>query len=495
MEALNIIIRILTIVGGLGFFLYGMKLMSESLQKVAGRRMQKILEAIARKPLYGIFTGLIVTAIIQSSSATTVMIVSFANAGLLSLTQSVSVIMGANIGTTVTAWLISLLGFSHLFDINVILLPLLALSLPLFFSRKPHQRTVAEFIIGLVILFMGLYFIKSNVPEVDQSTYFFKHFSSYTDPRFFDILLFVGAGLLLTIIFQSSSATIAFTFVIATEGWISFPLAAAMVLGENIGTTSTAIISSLVANTPAKRAALSHLIFNLIGVIWALILLQPLLYFSDLLAQQIVQQSAFSNPASIPIALSVFHSTFNLVNTLLLVGFIPFIVNLTKQIIPAKDKQEQFQLRYINSTVFSTSEISILQAKKEVSSLAGQVRDMFLMIPHLLMEKRIKKYDKLLKKIEQTEDIVDNAELEIAKYLTKLSDGKLSDTSIKHVRVMLKVIDDLESIADNCNTMARIINNKNTQNAYFTQDLRINLNTLFDMVNAGFEMTEPQKAD
>ncbi|MCF8234328.1 MAG: Na/Pi cotransporter family protein [Bacteroidales bacterium] len=489
MEGLKLILNILTVIGSLGLFLFGMKMMSESLQKVAGSRMRSILAAIAGKPAKGVFTGLVVTAIIQSSSATTVMIVSFVNAGLLTLAESVGMIMGANIGTTITPWLISLLGFGQTFNIGVILLPLIALSLPLLFSSDWRKKSWAEFIMGFVILFLGLGLLKSNVPAVEQGTYFFEHFSTYTSATFFDILLFVGIGMILTIIFQSSSATIALTFVIATEGWISFPLATAMVLGENIGTTSTAVIASLVANTPAKRSALIHVIFNAIGVFWALLVFRYLLLGTDFFVNKIDGVSASDNPLAIPLALSIFHTGFNVINTLILVNFVPFIVLLSRKILPGGDKaDEDYKLRFIDSTVLSTSELSLFQAKKEVKHLALRVRQMYEIIPRLLLEKRPRKYDKLFKVIGKNEDLVDTMEIEIAKYLTKLSDGKLSDQSTRQVRALFKIIDDLESIGDACNSISKIIDIKNRENAYFVQDLRDNLNELFEAVDHAFEI-------
>lgn len=490
MEAINIILKTLTIIGSLGMFLFGMKFMSEALQKVAGEKMRRILSAITANRFRGLLTGLVVTAAIQSSSATTVMLVSFVNAGLMSLVESISLIMGANIGTTITPWLISLLGFGKTFHISAILLPLIAVSMPMMLSKKSKRRSFAEFIFGFAILFMGLNFLKENMPAVDQSTYFFEHFSSNSQSTFIDILLFVGIGVLLTIVFQSSSATIALTFVIATQGWISFPLAAAMVLGENIGTTSTALIASLVANISAKRTALTHLIFNLFGVIWALILFRFLLYGTNFLTLKIDGSSAFQNPVSIPIALSIFHTGFNVLNSLFLIYAIPYFVLLSRYILPGKenDTEDVFKLQYIDSSVLSTSELSLIQAKKEVALLGTRVSEMFEVIPELLMEKRPKKYSKLFKRIQKTEEGIDNMEIVIAKYLTRLSNGHLSNQSTKQVRAMLKIIDELESIGDICNSMSNIIDSKNNENAYFTQNLRNNLFHIFDDVRAALRL-------
>lgn len=490
METINIILKVLTIIGSLGMFLFGMKFMSEALQKVAGEKMRNILAAITANRFRGLLTGLVVTAAIQSSSATTVMLVSFVNAGLMSLVESISIIMGANIGTTITPWLISLLGFGKTFHISMALLPLIAISMPMMFSRKSKRRSFAEFIFGFAILFIGLNFLKENVPAVDQSTYFFEHFSSYSQTTFIDILLFVGIGLLLTIIFQSSSATIALTFVIATQGWISFPLAAAMVLGENIGTTSTALFASIVGNISSKRTAFSHLLFNLFGVIWALILLRFLLLGSNYLTFQFIGISSYNNPLAIPVALSIFHTGFNVLNSLILIYLIPYIVLLSRYIIPRKDSEtdDAFKLQYIDSTVFSTSELSLIQAKKEVAMLGTRVSEMFEAIPELLMEKRPKKYKKTYNRIKNTEEAINSLEIIIANYLTKLSDGHLSNQSTKQVRAMLKIIDEIESIGDICASMANIIDHKNNQNAYFTQDTRNNLFIIFDDVRAALEV-------
>lgn len=481
MSVAALVLKILTIIGSIGLFLYGMKLMSESLQRFAGARMRNILTAITSNRFRGLFTGLFVTGLIQSSSASTVLLVSFVNAGLISLNESISVIMGTNIGTTITPWIISIIGLGKTFNISIILLPLVAVILPFFFSNKSKYKSFSEFIIGFVILFLGLFFIKEYVPEVDQSTYFFEHFSLASDFSLGNVLLFVIIGIIITILFQSSSATIALTFIIATKGWISFPLALAMVLGENIGTTSTAIFASFVANNTAKRSAFSHLIINVIAVVWGLLLFKPIIWLLDITVIDVNNVSPLNDAAAIPLGICVFHSSLNIINTAILVNFIPFIASLTKKIIPGEDDDTKaFKLKYINNTILSTSELAHVQANKEVIFLAGEVRDMLTYLPDLLLEKRPKKYKKILKKIYKVEKIVDLTESEIAQYLIKISDGKLSDKSSRELRAMLRIIDELESVADLCVELAQTIDRKNEENAWFTQELR---NSIYDIYN------------
>lgn len=488
MSIATLILKILTIIGSIGLFLYGMKLMSESLQRFVGARMRNILTAITSNRFRGLFTGLFVTGLIQSSSASTVLLVSFVNAGLISLSESISVIMGANIGTTITPWIISLLGLGKTFNISIILLPLVAVILPFFFSNKSKYKSFSEFIIGFVILFLGLFFIKEYVPEVDQSTYFFEHFSLASDFSLGNVLLFVIIGVVITVLFQSSSATIALTFIIATKGWISFPLALAMVLGENIGTTSTAIFASFVANNTAKRSAFSHLIINVIAVVWGLLLFKPIIWLIDAAIIDINNISPLSDPAAIPLGICIFHSSLNIINTAVLINFIPFIASVTKKIIPGEDDDTKaFKLKYINNTILSTSELAHVQANKEVILLAGKVRDMLTFIPDLLLEKRPKKYKKILKRLYKHEEIVDLTEFEIAQYLIKVSDGKLSDKSSRELRAMLRIIDELESIADLCISMAQTIDRKNEENTWFTQEIRNSISDIYNRVIINYD--------
>lgn len=486
MNAFNIIITILTIIGSLGIFLFGMILMSESLQKVAGIRMRRILSTITSNDFRGVMTGLSITGAIQSSSATTVMLISFVNAGLISLRRSFSLIMGANIGTTITAWIIVLLGFGQTFNITSIVLPLVALSLPLFFSGKNMQRSWAEFIIGFAILFMGLQFLKANIPFVDESSMFVQHFKNLVHYGFLSVLLFVGIGFLLTIIFQSSSAVMALTFVIAVDGWISFDIAAAMVLGENLGTTITANIAALVANRSAKRSALFHVLFNLIGIMWALILFGFLTRAIDYFMVQTTGDSITHDPDTIPLGLAIFHTGFNILNTILFLGLLPASERLLKKIIPGSNykRREKFRLVHIGSYYLSTSELSIIQAKKEIMVMAGLVVKLFNLVPALMIEWEEPQYEKIYKKITKYERITDRIEKEISDYLTKVSESKLSHQGTEQVRTMLKIIDDMESIGDSCRKMATGIYMKNKESIYFIQEIRDDLDHMFSLIQS-----------
>jgi phosphate:Na+ symporter len=497
MSAFDIILTILTIIGSLGVFLYGMILMSESLQKVAGKRLRKVLSSITSSDFRGVVSGLTVTGAIQSSSAVTVMIVSFVNAGLLSLRRAFSLIMGANIGTTVTAWIIVLLGFGKTFSIMNIILPLVAISLPLLFAGKNRQRSWAEFIIGFAILFLGLQFLKTNIPFVDEYSPFVQGFRDLIGFGFYSVLLFVGIGILLTMIFQSSSAVMALTFVIAVDGWIPYHIAAAMVLGENVGTTITANIAALVANRSAKRAALFHLLFNLTGVIWMLLVFKYFIQGIDVLLQHTANASPYSNPESIPMALAIFHTAFNVINTAIFMLLLPKTEKFMTILIPdSKHKgKERFLLRHIESSLVSTSELSIVQAKKEISFMASLVRKMFGMVPLFLMEKEDKPYDKLFKKIRKYESIIDRIEVEINTYVSRISENKLSDTGTEEVRKMLKVIDELESIGDSCQKMTMSIFKKNKENIYFVQAIRDRLHQMFALVEEALAIMAENLSD
>jgi phosphate:Na+ symporter len=489
MSAFDIIIIILTIIGSLGVFLFGMIMMSESLQKVAGRRMRKVLSTLTSNNLRGILSGLSITGAIQSSSATTVMVVSFVNAGLLSVRRSFSLIMGANIGTTVTAWIIVLLGFSKTFNITTIILPIVALSLPLLFSGRNKHRSWAEFIFGFAILFLGLQFLKTSIPLVDESSVFVQHFRDLIYNGFWSVLLFVGIGILLTLIFQSSSAVMAFTFVIAVDGWVPFDMAAAMVLGENIGTTVTANIAALVANRSAKRSAFFHFFFNFVGVIWALLFFSWLLDVVSWSVLNATGNSPENNTEIIPLALAIFHSGFNVLNSLFFIGIIPITESIIKRIIPDGDNgSEKFLLRHIGSSYLSTSELSLVQAKQEIQKLSNLTIKMFNLVPVFLIEKDAKPYKKLYKKIKKYEKITDRIEVEVYTYLTKLSESKLSEGGSEEVRKMIKVTDELESIADAAYKMASSIYKKNKASIYFKQDIRDHLNTMFELIESSLHI-------
>lgn len=366
--------------------------MSESLQKVAGERMRSILAAMTSNRVKGIFTGFLITAVIQSSSATTVMVISFVNAGLLSLAESVGVIMGANIGTTVTAWLISILGFKV--KMSAIAIPLIGLGFPLLFSTNAKRKSIGELIIGFSLLFIGLQYLKESVPDIKSNPEIFNFLGEYINMGYLSLLIFLFVGTLLTIVIQSSSATMALTLVLCFNGLIPFEMAAAMVLGENIGTTITANLAALVANVSAKRAARAHLLFNTFGVIWILILFHPFINIINWLVIEMGAESPLTNPSSIPIALSLFHTIFNVANVLILAWFAPVIVKIVEKIVPDKNTDEEFRLKYINVGTFSTSELSILQAQEEIRVYGERIINMFEFVKKLFETEKDKKFEK-----------------------------------------------------------------------------------------------------
>ena len=481
------VLQFLTLVGSLGLFLFGMKMLSESLQKVAGDKMRTILAAMTSNRFKGILTGLLVTTVVQSSSATTVMLVSFVNAGLISLTQSVGVVMGANIGTTFTAWLISLLGFK--FSISAISLPLIGVGFPLVFSKKHSRKSWGELMVGFALLFLGLDFLKGSVPNISESPEILAFLSNYTEAGFFSILLFVAIGTILTVVIQSSSATMALTLVMCNSGWISFELAAAMVLGENIGTTITANIAAAVANVSAKRTARAHLIFNLFGVVWMLFVFKHFLNGVSYFVTEMGGSNPFepANHESVPVALSIFHSAFNIINTLLLVFTTPYIVNFVTRLVPArKGEEEEFRLRHINIGLLSTAELSLVQAKKEIITYAKRTYKMYGFFKDLFVETNEKNFKEIFERIEKYEEISDRMEVEIATYLTKISVSDLSDESSRELQAMFNIINDIESISDSNYNLARTMRRKRKGNIWFNQEVRDNLNHIFGLVEEAY---------
>ena len=482
------IIEFLTLIGALGFFIYGMKVMSDGIQKVAGSRMRSILSKMTSNRFLGIITGFLITALLQSSSATTVMIVSFVNAGLLSLVESIGVIMGANIGTTITAWLISLLGFKV--KISAIALPIIAIGLPMMFSSKANIRSWAEVFIGFALLFMGLDELKNSVPDLKQNPEFLSFLSSYADMGIFSTIVFIGVGTLLTLVVQSSSAAMALTLVMCYEGYIPFELAAAMVLGENIGTTITANLAALVGNVHAKRAARAHFIFNIFGVIWMIFALQ---FFVKNIDSYMISNMGLSplsvvgESIAVPIGLSIFHTTFNILNVLLLVWFVPLISRTVIRMQPSKGEiDEEFHLEHIGGGLMQTAELSVLEAKKEVIKFGEITSRLFNMIPELMIETDNKKFDRLMRRIKKYEDITDKMEVEIANYLTKSAQGEMSDAASLKVRSMISIINDMERIGDICYQISITLERKNEQKTNFTIELRNSLDKIMNEIVKAF---------
>ncbi|MDR0988620.1 MAG: Na/Pi cotransporter family protein [Prevotellaceae bacterium] len=470
---------LLKLLGALGMFLYGMKIMSEGLQKFAGDRLRRILTAMTTNRVTGVLTGLSITALIQSSSATTVMVVSFVNAGLLSLAQSIGVIMGANIGTTATAWLISALGFK--IDIAAFALPLLALGIPFIFSQRSKRKSVGEFIFGFSFLFMGLQLLKESTPDLKSNPEMLQFIQNYTDMGFGSILLFVLIGTILTIIVQSSSATMAITLVMCVNGWITFELGAALVLGENIGTTITANLAALTGNTQAKRAALAHFVFNIFGVIWVLLLFTPFTQGVKVLVTWLF--GAEDPAAEISFRLSAFHTCFNICNVLILIWAVKLIERVVCAIIPQKEADEEYRLRYISGGMLSTAELSILQASKEIHLYAERTHKMFGMVRELLHTEKDDAFNKLFSRIEKYESISDNMELEIAAYLNQVAEGRLSSESKLQIRRMLREITELESIGDSNYNLARTINRKRQTTSDFTPGQYEHIHFMMELTN------------
>lgn len=471
----------LKLIGSLGVFLYGMKLMSEALQKVAGAKMRHILAAMTSNRVKGVITGLLITTIIQSSSATTVMVVSFVNAGLLSLIESIGVIMGANVGTTVTAWLISILGFK--ISMAEVSLPLIGLCLPLLFSNKRSRKSWGELIIGFALLFIGLEFLKDAMPNLDENPEILTFLKEYTDMGYISYILFMLIGTALTILIQSSSATMALTLVMCANGWISFEIAASMVLGENIGTTVTANLAAMVANTAAKRAALAHLVFNVFGVIWVLSIFPIFLGWIEHLSVFLGIGNPVSNIGSVPMALSLFHTMFNVTNVLILIWFVKLIAKIVIKLIPIKEKNEDaFTLKHIKIGLLSTPDASLFQAKQEISLYAKNTKDMFHKVTECL-EIPTKDFPKQFDNLVKMEDESDKVEIEIANYLTKVSESKLSTENSQRIRAMFKIVSEIESIADSSLNVTKAIARRNDQNVVFSEELTNKLKHMFSLID------------
>lgn len=489
------IYELLRLIGALGFFIYGMKVMSDGIQKAGGSKMRQILGGMTSNRYFGVMTGFLITAIVQSSSATTVMTVSFVNAGLLTLVESAGVMMGANIGTTITAWVISILGFKV--KMSAIALPIIAFGMPMMFARKTKTKNWGEFLVGFALLFIGLAELKNAVPDVKNNPEVLNFLAGFANPSFFSRLMFVGVGTLLTIVVQSSSAAMALTLVLCNTGVIPFEVAAAMVLGENIGTTITAELASMVGNVHAKRSARIHSMFNIIGVTWMLILMPYALdivnyvsmnYFGSISPYTAVDGWGDSM-SPVPIALSIFHTGFNFLNVIMLIWFVPAIVRFAEKTVKSQgDMDEEFHLEHIGTGLMQTAELSVLEASKEVAKFGRISSKLFKMIPELMTETDNKKFNNLLSRIKKYEDITDRMEVEIADYLAEAAKGELSDTASKKVRSMISIVNDMERIGDICYQMSITIERKNEQKAYFTPELRTSLEEMITEVLKALEI-------
>lgn len=516
-------IDFLKLVGSLALFLYGMKIMSEGLQKLAGNKLRNILSAMTKNRIMGVLTGVLITALVQSSSATTVMVVSFVNAGLLSLIQSIGVIMGANIGTTVTAWIISFFGFGK-FSISALSIPLMGIALPLIFSSKSRNKSLGEFIFGFAFLFMGLDFLKEAMPDLQNNPEALSFVQNFTGMGFLSTLLFLMVGTMLTILVQSSSATVALTLIMAVKGWIDFPSAAAMIMGENIGTTITANLAAIPANLSAKRTAFAHFMFNVLGVIWMLFVFQHFVqlvdnivpsfasahpsaitpFIASLSPDEYAQISTLSRSELTPdlailqdryhtyqsatsYGLSLFHTLFNICNVTLMIWFVNLYEKICLTLIRPKkgeEEDEEFILQYISTGMASTDELSILQAEKEVEVYTARVKKMFGFVKKMTnLKNNDKKFLKLYNRTEKYEDISDRMEIEIGSYLSKVAEGKLSNQSKERVRSILRAVTEIESIADAACNIARHLKRKMEAGVEFEENILENINSMYEQLD------------
>ncbi|MDE7442529.1 MAG: Na/Pi cotransporter family protein [Muribaculaceae bacterium] len=524
----------LGLLGAVGLFLYGMKVMSEGLQKAAGDRLRNILSAMTRNRFTGTITGFLITALIQSSSASTVMVVSFVNAGLMTLAQSMAVIMGANLGTTFTAWIIALLGFKV--DISAFAIPLMAFAVPLLFAKNGRNKSIGEFLIGFALLFLGLSMISNYVPDLQNNPDMFAFLQKYASMGMASVLIFWFVGLVLTMVIQSSAATFAICLVMFSKGWIDFELACAIVLGSAIGTTITPILASMSGNVAAKRTAMGHLLFNVLGAIWCLALFVPFVHMIINLCSLVgegdpnnlyrfvshVQQTdpdvynnLFNNtlpldhPAqariskasaqivamqvSASIGLSIFYTVYKFINLSIMIWFTNLYVKIVEWLIPSRKKEDdEFQLKFISGGMLSASELNITQAEKEMVVYAERVGRMLQMSKDLVHTKeKSEEFNHLFSRLEKYEEISDRMELEIAHYLNRCAEGRLSNEGKLRIAAMLNIVSEIESIGDSCYNIGRSLVRKEQTNAEFTTGIYDNIDGMFAHVEDAMNgMTE-----
>lgn len=440
METVSLVLKI---IGSLGLFLFGMKMMSDGIQKTAGDRLQKILNFMTGNRVTAVFTGFLITALIQSSSATTVMVVSFVNASLLNLTQAAGVIMGANIGTTVTGWLVAILGFK----VEIIIIALLAVGVgvPFLFIKNFGRKPLGEVLIGFGILFVGLSMLKDSVPDIKNNPEILQFLSHFTGKGFGSYFIFVFVGTVVTIIVQSSSAAMAITLTMAFSGWIDFPTAAAIVLGENIGTTVTAFIASFSANTNARRAARIHTIFNVFGVIWMAFLFNPFIRFIDFLVP-----GSMDSRVGITSHLAMFHTMFNICNTLLFIWFVPQLAAVSKRLVAMKETLSgKYSLPYISTGLQHTPELMVIKAQSEIVKMAEIIGKMFASFVHVFLNPK-KKLGNDIESLKTLEDFTDDMQEEISGFLVQCSADNVNDKTMQNITAMMRIVSELESIGDSC---------------------------------------------
>jgi|MucameStandDraft_1065616.scaffolds.fasta_scaffold06276_6 phosphate:Na+ symporter len=521
------ILDFLGLLGAVGLFLYGMKVMSEGLQKAAGDRLRNILGAMTRNRFTGTATGFFITALIQSSSASTVMVVSFVNAGLMTLAQSMAVIMGANVGTTFTAWVIALFGFKV--DISAFALPLIGLAVPLLFSSKGRTKSIGEFTIGFAFLFMGLDMISKYVPDLQSNPEMFAFLQRYASMGFGSVLIFCFVGMLVTMTIQSSAAMFAITLIMCSKGWITFDLACALVLGSNIGTTITPLLASMSGNVAAKRTAMGHLLFNFLGTLWTLAVFYPFVELNSWITQEIGQGDPMalytyvtdlkaSNPdmynqvfagslptdsgdvlhhrtiigqmqVSVSFGLSMFHTVFNLINLSIMIWLTNVYVKIVELLVPAKHRgDDEFQLKFISAGILSASELNISQAEKEMYVFAERVSRMLPMAKELVHTKSgSDDFNRIYSRLEKYEEISDRMELEIANYLNRCAEGRLSNESKRRISAMLSIDSEIESIADCMLGVGKILLRKQQSGVHFNEEIYDNIDIMFRYVDTAIK--------
>ncbi|MDF1698623.1 MAG: Na/Pi cotransporter family protein [Saprospiraceae bacterium] len=474
------------IVGALAFFVYGMKMMSDGIQRAAGAQLRNILRTMTKNRFLGVFTGFLTTAMVQSSSATTVMTVSFVNAGLLTLVESAGVMMGANIGTTITGWLVSFLGFKV--KLKVLSIPLFAFGVPMLFSNRGKLKYWGEFIIGFAILFLGLSYLKGAVPDLKGNTEVLDFLGTFTQWGFLSRLFFVFVGTLVTIIVQSSSAAMAITLTMCAQGWLPFEVAAAMILGENIGTTITAELASLVGNTNAKRSARIHSMFNIIGVTWMVILLPLFLPILSSFLQSLGLADPYTVADDMPIGLSAFHTAFNLLNVIIMLGFVKWLVKAAIWSVPeGEGEEDDMKLQFINSGL-RTPELATVELQKETGHFGSVTSRMSGFIKELINTTDSKRQRKLLKKVNKYEKITDKMEIEITEYITKLSNQEITPRTSLRLRSILNICNDLERIGDIYYQISKTLEQKIENKTYFTPEQRTNLTEMCAKVDEAFAL-------
>ncbi len=506
------ILDFISLLGAVCLFLYGMKVMSEGLQKVAGDRLRNILGIMTRNRVTGVITGLLITALIQSSSASTVMVVSFVNAGLMSLGQAMAVIFGANVGTTITTWIISAFSFEvNISDYSVLLL---AVGVPMMFMKKSTYKSLGEFVVGFCFLFMGLDLISAYVPNLQQNPEMLSFVQGYTSLGFGSVLIFLGLGIVFTMIAQSSAATFAITLIMCSQGWISFSLGCAIILGGNIGTTITPVLASLSGNLAAKRTAMGHVLFNVLGSLIVLALFHP---FVELVAD-ITASLGGMNPldidesaeagmrdttlfnekggmtsraqSCIAFGLAMFPTVFNALNLLVMIWFTKLYVRIVCWIMPArhKDEDEEFTLKYIGRGLLSASELNITQAQKEILVYGQRVERMLGMARKMIhLKEKDEEYQPTFDRIEKYEEISDRMEIEIGTFLNRVSEGRLSPEGKMRVAGMLRIVSEIESIADGCFNVAKTLNRKNQIHVEFNEKVLKEIDRMYDLVNVAMK--------